>query len=43
MNFSKVLYKPKKFFGAARDVEEGGSVTILATALVETVALLSLP
>ena len=30
------LYKPKKFFGAARKLEEGGSVTILATALVET-------
>lgn len=30
------LYKPKKFFGAARNVEEGGSITILATALVET-------
>ena len=30
------LYKPKKFFGAARNIEEGGSLTILATALVET-------
>ncbi|MDR1392286.1 MAG: transcription termination factor Rho [Clostridiales bacterium] len=30
------LYKPKRFFGAARNVEEGGSLTILATALVET-------
>lgn len=30
------LYRPKKFFGAARNFEEGGSVTILATALVET-------
>ncbi len=30
------LYKPKKFFGAARNLEEGGSVTILATALIET-------
>ena len=30
------LIKPKKFFGAARNVEEGGSLTILATALVET-------
>ena len=30
------LHKPKKFFGAARNFEEGGSVTILATALVET-------
>ena len=30
------LYKPKKFFGAARKIENGGSLTILATALVET-------
>ena len=30
------LYKPKKFFGAARNMEEGGSLTILATALVDT-------
>ena len=30
------LYPPKKFFGAARNVEEGGSLTILATCLVET-------
>ena len=30
------LHKPKKFFGAARNMEEGGSITILATALVET-------
>ncbi|HUR18326.1 MAG TPA: transcription termination factor Rho [Acidimicrobiales bacterium] len=30
------LYPPKKFFGAARNLEEGGSLTILATALVET-------
>lgn len=30
------IYPPKKFFGAARNVEEGGSLTILATALVET-------
>lgn len=30
------LLKPKKFFGAARNIEEGGSLTILATALVET-------
>ena len=30
------LHKPKRFFGAARNVEEGGSLTILATALVET-------
>ena len=30
------LYPPKKFFGAARNIDEGGSLTILATALVET-------
>ncbi len=30
------LHKPKRFFGAARNIEEGGSITILATALVET-------
>ncbi|MDR0691028.1 MAG: transcription termination factor Rho [Streptococcaceae bacterium] len=30
------FYKPKKFFGSARNVEEGGSLTVLATALVET-------
>ena len=30
------LHKPKKFFGAARNIEDGGSLTILATALVET-------
>lgn len=30
------LYRPKKFFGAARNIEHGGSLTILATALVET-------
>ncbi|MFH1459945.1 MAG: transcription termination factor Rho [Candidatus Omnitrophota bacterium] len=33
---STALQKPKRFFGAARNVEEGGSLTILATALVET-------
>lgn len=33
---SKALMKPKKFFGAARNVEEGGSLTIVATALIET-------
>jgi transcription termination factor Rho len=33
---SGALYPPKKFFGAARNIEEGGSLTILATALVET-------
>src|SRR6201999_718098 len=30
------LYKPKRFFGAARNTEEGGSLTILATALIDT-------
>ena len=30
------FYKPKRFFGAARNIEEGGSLTILATALIET-------
>src|SRR3977135_2104741 len=30
------LHRPKRFFGAARNVEEGGSLTIIATALVET-------
>ncbi|MDK2902758.1 MAG: transcription termination factor Rho [Clostridiales bacterium] len=30
------LYKPKKFFGSARNIEEGGSLTIIATALIET-------
>ncbi len=33
---SGALYPPKKFFGAARNIEEGGSLTILASALVET-------
>ena len=33
---SSALIKPKKFFGAARNIEEGGSLTILATALIET-------
>lgn len=33
---SGALHKPKKFFGAARNIEEGGSLTILATALVDT-------
>jgi len=33
---SKALAKPRKFFGSARNVEEGGSLTILATALIET-------
>jgi len=33
---SSALYPPKKFFGAARNVEEGGSLTILATALIDT-------
>lgn len=33
---SNALFKPKRFFGAARNVEEGGSLTIISTALVET-------
>jgi transcription termination factor Rho len=33
---SNALHKPKRFFGAARNIEEGGSVTIIATALVDT-------
>jgi len=30
------LHKPKRFFGAARNIEEGGSLTIMATALIDT-------
>ena len=33
---SNALHRPKRFFGAARNIEEGGSLTIIATALVET-------
>jgi transcription termination factor Rho len=33
---SAALYPPKKFFGAARNIEDGGSLTVIATALVET-------
>jgi transcription termination factor Rho len=33
---ANALHRPKRFFGAARNVEEGGSLTIIATALVET-------
>lgn len=33
---ASALYEPKRFFGAARNIEEGGSLTILATALIET-------
>ncbi|HVP18358.1 MAG TPA: transcription termination factor Rho [Spirochaetia bacterium] len=33
---SNALHKPKRFFGAARNIEEGGSLTIVATALIET-------
>jgi transcription termination factor Rho len=33
---ANALYRPKRFFGAARNVEEGGSLTIIATALVDT-------
>ena len=33
---SNALHRPKRFFGAARNIEEGGSLTILATALIDT-------
>src|SRR5256885_169389 len=33
---ANALQKPKRFFGAARNIEEGGSLTILATALIDT-------
>jgi transcription termination factor Rho len=33
---STALYPPKRFFGAARNIEQGGSITVLATALIET-------
>src|SRR5438270_9021489 len=33
---ANALHKPKRFFGAARNLEEGGSLTILATALIDT-------
>jgi transcription termination factor Rho len=33
---ANALHKPKRFFGAARNIEEGGSLTIIATALIET-------
>jgi transcription termination factor Rho len=33
---SNALQKPKRFFGAARNIEEGGSLTIIATALIDT-------
>lgn len=33
---SNALYKPKRFFGAARNIEDGGSLTIIATALIDT-------
>ena len=33
---STALYPPKRFLGAARNIEEGGSLTIIATAMVET-------
>lgn len=33
---SNVLHRPKRFFGAARNIEEGGSLTIIATALIDT-------
>ncbi|MCX8011848.1 MAG: transcription termination factor Rho, partial [Desulfobacterota bacterium] len=33
---SNALHRPKRFFGAARNIEEGGSLTIIATALIDT-------
>ena len=33
---SNALHKPKKFFGAARNIEDGGSLTIIGTALIDT-------
>ena len=33
---ANALHKPKRFFGAARNIEEGGSLTIIATALIDT-------
>jgi transcription termination factor Rho len=33
---SNALHRPKRFFGAARNIEEGGSLTIVATALIDT-------
>ncbi len=33
---ANALHRPKRFFGAARNIEEGGSLTIIATALVDT-------
>ncbi|MFW6308170.1 MAG: transcription termination factor Rho, partial [Campylobacterales bacterium] len=33
---ANALHKPKRFFGAARNIEQGGSLTIIATALIET-------
>ena len=33
---TQLLHRPKRFFGAARKLEEGGSLTIIATALIET-------
>jgi transcription termination factor Rho len=33
---SNALHKPKRFFGAARNIEDGGSLTIMATALIDT-------
>jgi transcription termination factor Rho len=33
---ANALYEPKRFFGAARNIEEGGSLTIIATALIDT-------
>lgn len=33
---ANALHKPKRFFGAARNIEEGGSLTIISTALIDT-------
>jgi transcription termination factor Rho len=33
---SNALHRPKRFFGAARNIEEGGSLTVIATALIDT-------
>ena len=36
LNIPNALHKPKRFFGAARNIENGGSLTIIATALIDT-------
>jgi transcription termination factor Rho len=37
---ANALQRPKRFFGAARNIEEGGSLTIIGTALIETGSLI---